>query len=144
MNSKIVLMLIVLSVALLATISLQADERECESNEIFKDNLCWFRADKKLSLKDAESFCADEDGRLPTMAEARSLLEQYKGKKVRELGQMFDVSGPFFFWVQQEPGSNKTSIVLPGTSATMDLDPTSKLFAQCVRKPGKNSSWFGF
>ncbi len=127
-----------------ALYSLMADESECEGNEVFKDNLCWFRAEKKLNLAEALDYCSEEGGRLPTMAEARSLLEQYRGKKVRDLGQMFSVNGPFFFWVQQEPGAESVQIILPGTSATMTLDPTSKLYAQCVRTPGKESSFFGF
>ena len=127
-----------------ALFSVMADESECDDGEVFKDNLCWFRADKKLNLAEAQEYCADGGGRLPTMAESRALLEQYRGKKVRDLGKIFDVNGPFFFWVQQDPNSETVSIVLPGTSATMDLDPTSKLFAQCVRNPGESSSFFGF
>ncbi len=127
-----------------AVFSLMADESDCEGDEVFKDNLCWFRADKKLNLAEATDYCNDEGGRLPTMAEARSLLEQYRGKKVRDLGKVFEVSGPFFFWVQQDPNSESVQIILPGTSATMSLDPTSKLYAQCVRSPGEKSSIFGF
>lgn len=133
MNKKLWSLFLLL---VLAPLSLSARER-CEENEVFKDNLCWFRAKKKMTLSDAGEFCKAEGYRLPSIGESRALLEQYKGKKVKELGELFNVSGPFFFWVEQEPGSEKVQIVLPGTSMIMDLDPTSKLYVQCVRSPGE-------
>ena len=124
----------IIGLALLGPVGLSAEDA-CKSNEVHKDNLCWYRARQKMTLEKAEQFCSSEGYRLPTMQEARTLLGQYPGKKVQELGQVFGVSGPFFFWVQQNPESDKVQIVLPGTSMTMDLDPTSKLYAQCVRSP---------
>ncbi|MCB1165457.1 MAG: hypothetical protein KDK33_04840 [Leptospiraceae bacterium] len=112
-------------------------EGNCKSNEVFKDNLCWHRADHKMTLNQARDYCASAGYRLPSDAEARGLLSQYPGKKVRELGALFGVQGPFFFWVESTSSEKdvKVRIVLPGTAADMTVSADSKLYAQCVRSP---------